>query len=173
MRSKFAALGAAALVAASTLALASTAGADKSAKVLEWDTMAGNSRPYIGAVNGAIRGVPAGGLPWVVTRADGELRANGKLEVEVTGLVIDPNDAVAQARGLAGTNPSPTFKAIVSCQTIEGGQAVVKNVATDAVPASATGDAEIEAMVSLPSPCIAPIVFVTSGGGAWFLATGV
>ena len=172
MRSKFVALGAAALVAASTLALSSTAGADKSAKVLEWDTMAGNSRPYVGA-GGAIRTVPAGGLPWVATRADGELRANGELEIDVEGLVIDPNDAAAQARGLAGTNPSPTFRAIVSCQTIVAGAAAVVNVTTDAVPASPAGDAEIETMVKLPSPCIAPIVFVTSGTGSWFLATGV
>jgi hypothetical protein len=40
------------------------------------------------------------------------------------------------------------------------------------VPATTTGDAEIGAKVTLPSPCFAPIVFVTSGGGAWFAATG-
>jgi hypothetical protein len=27
-------------------------------------------------------------------------------------------------------------------------------------------------VVDLPSPCIAPIVFVTSPNGAWFAATG-
>jgi hypothetical protein len=45
-------------------------------------------------------------------------------------------------------------------------------VSTAPFPASATGDADINATVSLPSPCIAPIVFVTSPGGAWFAATG-
>jgi len=34
------------------------------------------------------------------------------------------------------------------------------------------GDAKIEADIVLPTPCIAPIVFVTSPGGDWFAATG-
>ena len=37
---------------------------------------------------------------------------------------------------------------------------------------AATGDAKIDAKVALPSPCFAPIVFVTSGGGSWFAVTG-
>jgi hypothetical protein len=74
---------------------------------------------------------------------------------------------------LQGTNPIPQFKAIVSCQTIVGGTAAVANDSTPAVAASSTGDAEIDATVALPSPCFAPIVFVTSAGGAWFAATGV
>lgn len=172
MRSKFAALGAAALVAASTLALSSTAGADKSAKVLEFDTMVGNTAPYLGTRT-PIRGVNAGGLPWVATRAKGELRANGKIEVEVEGLVIDPNDPVAIARGVAGSTGGQSYKAVVSCQSSDKGAATIVNVSTAAVTPNAAGDAEIEGMVALPSPCIAPIVFVTNAGGSWFLATGV
>jgi hypothetical protein len=38
------------------------------------------------------------------------------------------------------------------------------------------GDATIKATVDLPDPCVAPIVFVTSGTGSapgsWFAATG-
>jgi hypothetical protein len=44
---------------------------------------------------------------------------------------------------------------------------------TDPFPASSTGDSKIEATLDLPEPCIAPIVFVTSPGAAWFAATGV
>ena len=73
---------------------------------------------------------------------------------------------------LQGTNPIASFKAIVSCLSSSGGAPTTVNVATDPVPASATGDAEIEATVALPSPCFAPVVFVTSGGGSWFAATG-
>ena len=40
------------------------------------------------------------------------------------------------------------------------------------MPATMTGNAEIDAKVALPSPCFAPIVFVTSGGGNWFAVTG-
>ena len=32
--------------------------------------------------------------------------------------------------------------------------------------------ADLEADLNLPNPCIAPIVFVTSGTGSWFAATG-
>jgi hypothetical protein len=130
--------------------------------VLKFDTMAPVVAPYTGPAN-AIRGVPGGGLPWQIEAASGRLRANGKLHVEVEGLVL-----VA-----TGANPVATFRGLVSCQSIDGtGAASVVNVMTDPVPATTTGDAEIDAKVSLPSPCIAPIVFVTSGGGAWFAATG-
>ena len=80
---------------------------------------------------------------------------------------------VERAPALQGTNPIPDFRAIVSCQSIGAdGTATVANVSTAPFPASPTGNADINATVSLPSPCIAPIVFVTSPGGAWFAATG-
>jgi hypothetical protein len=46
------------------------------------------------------------------------------------------------------------------------------NVSTDPVPATMTGNAEIDAKVALQSPCFASIVFVTSGTGNWFAVTG-
>ena len=46
------------------------------------------------------------------------------------------------------------------------------NVETGLVPASSTGAAEIDTSVALPSPCFAPIVFVTSPTGAWFAVSG-
>ena len=52
------------------------------------------------------------------------------------------------------------------------GGAATRNVTTGDFPATTAGDAEIEAAIELPSPCIAPIVFVTSPGGAWFAVTG-
>ncbi len=146
--------------------------------IVKFDTMTGVSRPYTGPAN-AIRGVPGGGLPWVVESAEGELKQGGELEIEVRGLVIDPNDAVAIARGLAGTNPSATFKAIVSClSTDASGAAVTVNVATDPFPATTglvsagAGNSNIRAHVSLPQPCIAPIIFVASPTGSWFSSTG-
>jgi hypothetical protein len=140
--------------------------------------MVGVPRPYTGATN-AIRGLPGGGLPWVIGSGHGELQQSGKLEIELTGLVIDPNDAAAIAAGRAGTNPSPTFKVIVSCQTKDAsGAATVANVetgqftATTGAASAGGGNAEIETQLSLPQPCIAPIIFVASPTGAWFAATG-
>lgn len=138
-------------------------------KILSFDTMAGVVRPFTGAAN-AIRGVNGGGIPWTVAEAKGELRADGRIEVRVRGLVL--------AEGAnAGTNPVAAFKAIVSCLTPArdaAGALVASTVnrSTNTFPASVEGDSRIEDVVSLPTPCIAPIVFVTSPTGSWFSATG-
>jgi hypothetical protein len=64
---------------------------------------------------------------------------------------------------------------VVNCLTTESPDVGV-NLATAPVPASSDGDATIQATVELPDPCVAPIVFVTSGTGSppgnWFAATG-
>jgi len=44
--------------------------------------------------------------------------------------------------------------------------------ATTGAAAEGGGNADIEADLVLPQPCIAPIVFVTSPTGAWFATTG-
>jgi hypothetical protein len=129
--------------------------------VLKFDTMAPVVAPYTGTAN-PIRGVNGGGVPWKLGSAEGRLRADGRLNIEVAGLVLVST----------GVNPSPTFRGVVSCLSEAGGTPTTVNVSTDPVPATMTGNAEIEAKVSLPSPCFAPIVFVTSGGGAWFAVTG-
>jgi hypothetical protein len=145
----------------------SSANADES-KVLQFNTMVGVPRPYTGSAN-VIRGVPWGGLPWVIEFARGKLSPNGDVDVLVKGLVIDPNEPAA----IAGTNPSPVFKVIVSCLSKDAsGAAVTVNVSTQNFPADSAGNAHIKETVSLPEPCIAPIIFVTSGGGSWFAATG-
>lgn len=147
-------------------------------KILEFQTMAGVPKAYTGSTN-PIRGVSGGGLPWVVSSAQGELSSSGDLEVKVTGLVLDPHDPDVIAKGLAGQNPIPQFKAIVSCQTVDANRnAAVANLTTAAFTATTGpavnggGNAKIEAHVNLPHPCLAPIVFVTSPGGAWFAVTG-
>lgn len=160
-----------ALIATLFIASASTTTA-RDFTILEFNTMVGVPRPYTGAIN-AIRGVPGGGLPWVIGSGEGELKADGKLEVRVTGLVLDPSDQAVIAGGRGGTNPIPNFKAMVSCLSKDAsGNATTVNVSTGLFPASSTGNASIEAMVVLPKPCIAPIVFVTSPTGSWFAATG-
>jgi len=139
-------------------------------KVLEFESMAGVVRPYTGAAN-AIRGVNGGGLPWVIRVGKGEVKADGRIEVKVRGLVLADDPAVPPARRLV--NPIPNFRAVVSCLSVDAaGLAVTVNVTTGDFPATTGGDSEIEAALELPSPCIAPIVFVTSPGGAWFAATG-
>jgi hypothetical protein len=140
-----------------------TAGSDDS-QVLEFKTMSPVVPPFTGATN-PVRGVNGGGVPWQIASAKGELRTDGRLEIKVEGLVI-----VA-----TGVNPVASFRGVVNCLTPASPTTGV-SVATDPVPATSTGNAKIEAKLSLPSPCIAPIVFVTNGTGAapgaWFATTG-
>jgi hypothetical protein len=154
-----------------TLGSVSTASADES-KVLEFNTMIGLPRPFTGGTN-AIRGVPGGGLPWVIGFGKGKLSPDGKVDILVKGLVFDPNDQAVIDRGIGGTNTVPNFKAIVSCLSKDtSGTAITVNVETGLFPADEAGNAHIKDTIDLPQPCIAPIIFVTSPGGAWFASTG-
>jgi hypothetical protein len=164
MRKKWILAGVLAL-ALGLITQASSAGGGRNSTVLKFKTMVGTVAPYTGPVN-AIRGIPGAGSPWSIDEADGTLKEKGNLEVEVEGLVITST----------GTNPVPTFRAVVSCLSIAAGAAVTVNRVTAPFPATTTGDAEFEGKVNLPSPCLAPIVFVTTGTGdppAWFSVTGV
>lgn len=141
--------------------------------VIEFNTMVGVSRPFTRNNGNAIRGIDGGGLPWVVAFGRGELKPDGEIEVQVMGLVFDPNDQGAIAAGVAGRNTVPNFKAIVSCLSKDAvGNMATVNVSTGLFPADGEGNAKIEDTVSLPDPCIAPIIFVTSPTGLWFALTG-
>jgi hypothetical protein len=110
-------------------------------------------------------------LPWVIGDAEAALRSDGRLEIDVEGLVIAAVAGVPPQ--LQGVNPLAQFKAIVSCQTTVNGAPAVSNVST--APFAATvpgGNASVETHVDLPTPCFAPIVFVTSAGGSWLAVTG-
>jgi hypothetical protein len=145
-------LGAASLVAFGT----SSAAADEGNILISFHTMTPVTGAAVGTVND--RGIKGGGLPWRITSGTGTVDHQGNVSVSVTGLVLD-------AGPLAGTNPIPNFKAIVSCLTPHG----VMNVSTGLFAATRPGgDSTIVDTVSLPHPCKEPIVFVTSPTGSWF-----
>ncbi len=133
-------------------------------EILEFDTMVGVSGPFVGSAANAIRGIAGAGAAWRIDRGRGELGTDGSLEVDVEGLVLVNT----------GANPQPAFRAAVSCLTTSGGAVVTVNKITDPFPATSTGDATTEAAVDLPSPCVAPIIFVGTGSGTfrWFSVTG-
>jgi hypothetical protein len=154
------------LMAAVVLAvglIAQTSAASSSGEtVLEFKTMVGVDGPFRGATN-AIRGINGAGAPWRIDEVNGELRTDGKLEIEVEGLVLVST----------GLNPAVAFRGAVSCLTSDGTTVSTVNLVTEQFPATPTGDSKIEANVSLPSPCVAPIVFVMNAGGtSWFAVTG-
>jgi hypothetical protein len=106
----------------------------------------------------SLDGIAGGGVPWVIDEGRAKLFADGRLEVEVEGLVL----------ATTHVNPVATGRAIVTCAN-----AVAATSA--AVPFSSTGNAEVSTHVTLPHPCLAPAVFfagVTGNGDRWFAVTG-
>jgi hypothetical protein len=135
--------------------------------MLEFKSMVGVSGAFKNSGT-ATRGVNGAGLAWTVATATGELTTAGHLELKVTGLVF--------AEGAnTGSNTVANFRAVVSCLD---SNAQPVNRMTEPFPATlgaasaGGGNANVEANLTLPDPCIAPIVFVTSPGGAWFTITG-
>ena len=169
MQSTRSRLAIAGVTAAALLVGAQAVSAGRGGPILEFQTMVGVPAGLTGTQSQVpLRGISGGGIAWTLTSGKGELSPTGHLEVKVTGLVL-------AAGANTGINPIASFRALVSCVNADG---TFTNVLTDPFPATtgaATaggGNAKFEGNVSLPSPCIAPIVFVTSPGGAWFASTG-
>ena len=107
-----------------------------------------------------IAGVTGAGHAWAIEEGNAKLFSDGRVLVNVEGLVLTPE----------GTNPVPTGRAIVSCN---GGATPADIVMSDVVPLSIPdGDAHVNQWLTLPSPCLNPVIFFTSNGGAWFATSG-
>jgi hypothetical protein len=138
-------------------------------KVLQANVLSPVIEPYTGPAN-PIRGVTGGGLPWEIDSGSANLRADGQLHVRVKGLVLARRAPVPA--NLQGTMPFTQLGAIVSCLTSTNGTATTDNVSTELFAVTPRGDGHLDTSVALPSPCFAPIVFVTSPTGQWFAITG-
>jgi hypothetical protein len=123
--------------------------------------------PIVGSNPGiTIAGVGSGGAPWVVRHGVATLNDDGRLRVEVRGLILP-------STGNAG--PVTQVAANVVCSDVVA-------ATTKSVDLSSNGNAEIRAKVSLPSPCFGTIVMIRATGinnaplpnpGPWIAATGV
>lgn len=129
------------------------------ANVLKFDSMVGISGALVGA--DLIRGVPGGGQPWTIGSATGTLSQAGQLNLNVQGLVLTES----------GVNPAASFGATLSCQDSDGNP--VNTPTTGSFPTDEQGNATISETIAVPSPCFAPVVFVTGPEGQWFAATGL
>jgi len=136
--------------------------------ILQFNNMAGLPQELTGD-QFPIRDMNGGGLPWMLTSANGVFSSNGNLVVNVRGLVFaaGPNE---------GSNTLPEFGVVVSCLNTDGS---VNNFFGGAFPATTGpaimggGNSNIHARIALPETCIAPIIFITNGAGtAWFAITG-
>jgi hypothetical protein len=138
--------------------------------MLTWGGMYGVDGGLLGATH-AIRGVVGDDSPWEVAKsAKGSLSTAGQLSITVRGLVFKDDPSVPVE--LRGKNDETDFRALVSCMTEDSDTPV--NVVTEGFKADANGNSNIKAKLTLPNPCVAPIVFVLAGSSdVWFAVTGV
>jgi len=170
-----------ATVAAMVLIIAAFSGRSQSVQgqetVLSFTSMAGVDDSFLN--NTVVRGVMGDELPWDVGTVDGTLTSDGHLHLAVTGVVFSDDPRVPV--NLRGINDEDEFRAVVSCLTNgphQGrgrghGLVETRNIFTDGFAATRTGDSTIDTFVTLPNPCVAPIVFVVAGSeDKWFTVTG-
>jgi len=153
-------------IAATGLTTAAIAGGGRS---VETNSMVGVPTTLTGT-KAPIRGINGGGLAWSIGRSSAEVSASGKVEVSFQNLVFAAGPNI-------GINPLASMRVVVSCLDATG---AAVNVATDPfavttnTPLDPGGDGMIEARLALPTPCLAPIVFVTNAGGnLWFAVDGL
>jgi hypothetical protein len=102
----------------------------------------------------SFHGVSPGMAPWVLQRGEVLLKADGKLNLRVAGLVI-PNPPGQNTPG-----PVHTISASLYC-----GTETTAAGTTQQVPISRTGDAQIhDTSLSIPSTCLAPVILVHPNG---------
>jgi len=113
-----------------------------------------------------LAGVPSAGAPWVVKHAFATLSDEGRLRVDLRGLILP-------ALGTAG--PVTAVAASVACSDMVAATSA-------AVPLASDGNAEIHAKLQVPSPCFGTIILVRIAGvngnalpapGPWIAASGV
>jgi hypothetical protein len=124
--------------------------------------------PVVGSNPGAtIAGVASGGAPWVVRHGLAVLTDDGRLRVDVRGLVLP------SANNTAG--PITGVAASVVCANAVVATTNVANLTT-------AGDAEIHAKLTVPLPCVGAVVLVRAAAvngaplpapGAFIAATGL
>ena len=143
---------------------------ERTRDIITFEKMYGVDGPFIGETN-AVRNVVGDELPWDIAVGKGSLKDNGHLKIKIRGLVFKNADPVpAEKRGI---NDEAEFRALVSCLTEAGPNVSTSNVMTTGFPATTSGNADIDATLVLPNPCVAPLVFVLSGSeDKWFSVAG-
>lgn len=156
--------------AGARLASVSPAAVTTDSKIVSFETMYGVDEAFV--KHNQIRGVRGDELPWDVGSAVGSLTVGGHLTISVRGIVFSNDPEVPV--NLRGTNDETQFRALVSClMSDHKGNVVTINITTQGFAATPTGDSDIDAMVSLPSDCVAPIIFILSGSeDKWFAVMG-
>jgi hypothetical protein len=170
MKKKLAATVALAAIAVAGLGAAANAHGSRS---IETDSLVGIPAGLTGPAIPQ-RGLAGGGIAWMIGASDVEVKANGKVEIRF-------HDLVFAAGPNLGKNTVSTMKAVISCIAADG---TTMNVSTPSfpvsvatapgvVPADNGGDGRIETKVMLPSPCLEPVVFITTTTDRWLAVNGL
>lgn len=113
----------------------------------------------IGSTPGqSIAGVLSGGLPWVVGQGEASVSSDGRVRVELRGLLLGGPGTPANLAGTTG--PITMVGASLVCGGSGGTVVGVADTAISPSPLSSLGNAEIQQAVTLPANCIAPVVLV-------------
>ena len=164
-------LALAALLAALAVAAGIPAAAGgQTANLLKSERFVGVPKTLAGAP-GAIGAINGAGQPWVIDTAKAVLGVDGSLDLKFTGLLFAPD----AAPGLPGTNTIASMRGAVSCLGPNGSRsaALTPTFAVTTGSGVGAGNGHVTARLTLPSPCIAPIVLITNAtGAAWFAADG-
>jgi hypothetical protein len=119
----------------------------------------------------AIGDVGSCGKIWKLKSGKAELKADGRLEVEVKGLVLN-DTSTGEFNGTPDGVDAVAAAIICSSPT---GAAVAAQ--TEPVPLSKSGDAKIKVKVSLSGGCIAPVIVLRERYegkiGGWLASTGM
>jgi hypothetical protein len=121
--------------------------------------------------NTAIGDVGSCGKIWKLKSGKVSLGKNGKLKVEVKGLVL--NDVT-----VGEYNGTPDgVDAVAAAVICHGPSGAAVAAQTEPVPLAQNGNAKVSAMVSLPNGCIGPVVVLRERYegkiGGWLAATGM
>jgi hypothetical protein len=102
-----------------------------------------------------VGGIVSGAAPWSIREGRANVTPGGSLVVEVNGLLIAAGPGIPP--NLVGTTgPVQMVAASLVC----GGSGGSVSASTDGVPLTASGNAQIQAKVTLPDRCVAPVVLV-------------
>jgi hypothetical protein len=117
-----------------------------------------------------VRGIPPGGFPWVIERLRANVTVDGRVHVDVRGLILAGGNVI-------GTNGGQRVLAMLFCGTPGPGGSLGTATAHSSdpagVPLDPNGNVEIDDVLTPapPSPCDnAALLIVTPGTHHWFAA---
>ncbi|HEV3063400.1 MAG TPA: hypothetical protein VGY48_34475 [Vicinamibacterales bacterium] len=119
-----------------------------------------------------VRGIPPGGFPWVIKRLSADVKIDGRVRVDVRGLILAGGNVI-------GTNGGQRVLAMLFCGAPGAGgslgNATVHSSDPAGVPLDANGNVEIDDVLTPvpPTPCDSPALLIATPGVHHWFAAGI